>query len=111
LDAYVQTEVAKQGRYIREDPAPEQGYLFRSDQLSFLKIGVPYLFLFRGNDYEDGGVEYEKVVKEKYRDYHSPSDEYKSGWRFDGTLDDMTIIYNVGKQLASNSIHPKNIAP
>jgi Zn-dependent M28 family amino/carboxypeptidase len=110
MDKYVQAELAKQSRYVREDPAQEQGYLFRGDQLSFIKSGVPCLFLFRGTDYLNGGTAYEKTVKEKYYVYHTPSDEYNSGWRFDGTLDDMAVLYNVGKKLATSNVRPKMLA-
>ena len=44
LDQYLETEAIKQGRYIANDPNPENGMFFRSDQLPFMKKGVPFLF-------------------------------------------------------------------
>jgi Zn-dependent M28 family amino/carboxypeptidase len=107
LDGYVETELKSMGRYLREDPEPEQGYLFRSDQLSFIKKGVPSLFMFRGIDYINGGTGYDTLMSEKYQTYHTPADEYTNDWHFDGTAEDMLVLYNIGRRLANTGVSPK----
>jgi hypothetical protein len=46
------------GLTVIRDPYPQEGLFFRSDQLSFIQLGVPALFLFTG----------------LHEDYHRPSD-------------------------------------
>lgn len=105
MEDHFRKEVEKQGRYVSPDPDPET--YFGSDHLSFAKAGIPGLFFSRGTDYLNGGKEYEEVVREKYYGYHVPSDEYNEAWRFDGTIEDMQLIFNVGYMLANSSIYPK----
>lgn len=76
---YFAKEVKKQGRYISPDPDADQNYYFGSDHLSFAKGGIPGLFYARGIDYNEGGKDYEAVVRKKYDNYHTPSDEYGEG--------------------------------
>jgi Zn-dependent M28 family amino/carboxypeptidase len=49
LDAIVEAIAAKQGRVVKPDQMPDRGYFYRSDQLSFAKIGVPALYLDNGS--------------------------------------------------------------
>ena len=107
LEDYLAKEVKKQGRYLSPDPDPEQNNYFGSDHLSFAKAGIPGLFFIRGIDYVDYGKDYEAIVRKNYYSYHTPSDEYNSGWRFDGTSQDMELIFNLGKLLANNVVFPK----
>jgi Zn-dependent M28 family amino/carboxypeptidase len=107
LDGYVESELKRMGRYLREDPEPEQGYFFRSDQLSFIKKGVPSLFMFRGIDYINGGTGYDTLINKKYQTYHTPADEYNNDWHFDGTAEDMLVLYNIGRRMANTDITPK----
>ena len=107
LEDFFTKEVFKQGRYVAPDPEPEQNVYFGSDHLSFAKAGIPGIFIFRGTDYFNGGKEYETEVRQKYYAYHTPSDEYNEGWRFDGTIQDMEVIFNLAKMLANNLVYPK----
>ena len=43
--------------YITPDPAPEKGFFYRSDHISFAKKGVPMLYADGGVDIHDGGLE------------------------------------------------------
>ncbi|MBN1238427.1 MAG: M28 family peptidase, partial [Gammaproteobacteria bacterium] len=47
LDAIARRVAEHQGRELKPDEAPDQGYYYRSDQFNFAKIGVP-AFYFRG---------------------------------------------------------------
>ncbi len=53
------------------DPQPEQGFFTRSDQYSYVKAGVPAVYLDLG--FGNGGEEEQNKVYEN--DYHEPSDE------------------------------------
>ena len=106
LEDDITVEVKKQGRYVSPDD-PKDGFYFRSDQIRFANAGVPALFFSRGTDYINGGVAYEKTVKEKYWGYHTPNDQFNEGWRFDGTVEDMELLFNVGLRLANNRVWPQ----
>jgi Zn-dependent M28 family amino/carboxypeptidase len=107
MEDYFTKEIKKQGRYVSSDPEPKANNYFGSDHLSFAKAGIPVLFFVRGTDYVKGGKEYESVVQKNYYGYHTPNDEYNEAWRFDGTLQDMQVIFNIGYMLANGSIYPK----
>jgi Zn-dependent M28 family amino/carboxypeptidase len=110
LDQWVETEAAKQGRYIIADPNPENGMFFRSDQFPFVKKGVPAIFA-------KGYIEAEKLGKEETlkqiadywaKTYHKPSDEYhKEQADLNGLLEDAILFYKVGMNLATSKEWPK----
>jgi hypothetical protein len=100
-------EMAKQGRRLTPDPEPAENNYFRSDHLNFAKSGVPVLFTLRGTDYVEGGTPYEMTVRKNYYGYHTPNDEYNEAWRFDGTLEDMEVYFNLGLKLANGNLMPK----
>lgn len=108
LEDYVNTEAKKQGRYIAPDDHPEAGHYFRSDHFSFAKRGVPSLSAGGGIDDSEKGKVFGRKLEEDYtaNRYHQPSDEYDSSWTFAGGLQDMDLLYRVGKKLASESSWP-----
>ncbi len=110
LDDFLAEEAALQGRYICNDPNPENGMFFRSDQLPFLKAGVPSLFA-KGYSHQEklGREETLKIVDEYWRStYHKPSDEYIPDiHRLDGLVDDAKLFFQLGYRLANSDYFPK----
>ena len=109
LDEYLAQEAEKQGRYICNDPNPENGMFFRSDQLPFLKAGIPSLFA-KGYSHQVnlGRDETLKIVDEYWRStYHKPADEYNpAAHNLEGLLEDAELFYNLGKRLANETYFP-----
>jgi hypothetical protein len=64
------------GIEIAPDPVPEEVIFVRSDQYSFVRQGVPALYVVPGNDSGDPGVD-GLALKEAWRSkiYHSPQDD------------------------------------
>ncbi|MFT4204391.1 MAG: M28 family metallopeptidase [Chitinophagaceae bacterium] len=95
-------EARKRGRYIAYDPTPEAGHYFRSDHFSFAKVGVPALAQGFGIDVEGKGKEYGKKKEEEFNDnhYHQPSDEYQPDWDMSGAVEDLKLLFLIGKRLA-----------
>lgn len=95
-------EAQKRGRYITYDPTPEAGHYFRSDHFSFAKVGIPALAQGFGIDVEGKGKEYGKKMEEEFNDkhYHQPSDQYDSSWDMSGAIEDLKLLFMVGKRLA-----------
>ena len=109
LEDYV-AEIAKvQGRYISPESHPEAGHYFRSDHFSLAKVGIPALDAKGGIDIAGKGKEYGKKLEDDYTNnhYHRPSDEYNAQWTFEGGIQDMELLYLIGKKLASESTWPK----
>ena len=76
------------GMRVTPDPVPDQGYLFRSDQLAWLKAGVPAAWI-------DGGMEYEgrpagwgdqKRAEYRARIYHTPFDDVREDFDYSGLV-------------------------
>jgi Zn-dependent M28 family amino/carboxypeptidase len=108
LEDYVNTIAKEQGRYIATDDHPEAGHYFRSDHFSFAKRGVPSLSAGGGIDDAEKGKAFGRKLQDDYtaNHYHQPSDEYDSTWTFAGGLQDMDLLYQLGKRLASESNWP-----
>src|SRR5664279_1328657 len=103
------TEAAKnQGRYIAPESHPEAGHYFRSDHFSLAKVGVPALDATGGIDIVGKGKDYGKKLQDDYvaNHYHSRSDEYNPAWTFEGGLQDMELLFMIGKRLAFETSWP-----
>lgn len=110
LDEILTAEAKKQGRYIASDPNPENGMLFRSDQLSFMKVGVPALFAKGYIDQKELGKEKtaEKIKSYWQTIYHKPSDEFNPQKdHLEGIADDVQLFYNVGVSIANSATMPE----
>lgn len=76
-----------EGLALAPDPAPEQGFFFRSDQLSFARGGVPALWLDMGDDLAGKPAGTGLALREAYRRdrYHRPADAFDPSWELTGT--------------------------
>lgn len=87
LGAIVETVAKREGLRMAPEPAPEQGFFFRSDQYSFALAGVPGVWLDLGDDLVDAPAGAGRERREEYRAkrYHRPTDEFDPGWELTGT--------------------------
>ncbi len=108
LEDMVKPLLAAQGRRVSPESAPQAGGYYRSDHFSFAKLGVPMLSAGSGEDLVNGGVLAGKAAAKDYnvKRYHGPKDEYDPNWNWDGALQDMTIYYQLGRQLADGTMWP-----
>lgn len=65
------------GFRVDEDAHPEQGYFFRSDQLSFVTRGIPAIYLEEGDEFvgEPAGTGRRRAEAYRRERYHQPDDE------------------------------------
>jgi Zn-dependent M28 family amino/carboxypeptidase len=112
LDAYLNRALATQGRVATAEPTPQNGYYYRSDHFSLAKHGVPMLYAEAGEDLVKGGMAAGKAAAEDYteRRYHGPKDEFDPNWNWDGIVQDVTLYYQVGRELATTSAWPNWVA-
>jgi Zn-dependent M28 family amino/carboxypeptidase len=108
LEDYVADAAKIQGRYIAPESRPEAGSYFRSDHFSLAKVGVPALDAKGGIDIVGKGKEYGKKEQDDYvsNHYHSRSDEFNPGWTFEGGMEDMNLLFMIGKRLSFETSWP-----
>jgi Zn-dependent M28 family amino/carboxypeptidase len=96
------------GRSFTPDPHPEAGHFFRSDHFPFAQAGVPALSFSSGEDLVNGGVAAGEAAREDYtaNRYHQPSDEWRADLDLTGIAADLTLLYDLGRRLASSDEWP-----
>ncbi|MDO6389357.1 M28 family metallopeptidase [Pontibacter sp. BT731] len=109
LEDYIKAEAEAAGRYIAPEANPEAGLYYRSDHFNFAKIGIPALFIGPGVDLVEGGKEAGKQKLDEYyaNYYHKAADQMHPGYKVDGTVEDLKLLYQVGKRLAGSTEWPQ----
>ncbi len=94
LGAVVEAVAKKEGLRVAPEPAPEQGFFYRSDQYSFAKAGVPGIWIDLGDDLVGVPPGTGLSLREEYRAkrYHRPSDELDPAWELTGTAQLARIV-------------------
>jgi len=108
LDAVVEAAAALQGRVVTDEPFPDRGAYYRSDQFSFARIGVPGLYFKGGLDYVGREPGWGEAANEAWlkAHYHQPSDEFSEGWNFDGMVEDTQLGFLAGLAVAQADAMP-----
>jgi len=76
LGRVVERAASRLGLKVSPDPEPEQSHFIRSDQYSFVKQGIPSVFISEGYEAKDPKVDGKKVTGEwRATRYHKPSDD------------------------------------
>ncbi len=93
---------------LTEEPHPEAGWYFRSDQYSFAKRGVPTVTFRIGRDLVDGGLKVGGARAEDYnvKRYHQPGDQFDPKWTFAGSTQEATVAWRVGEAVANSDKWP-----
>ncbi|MEX0822865.1 MAG: M28 family peptidase [Balneolaceae bacterium] len=87
----------KEGRVVKPDPNPQQGYFYRSDHFSLAKVGIPAIFPNPGNDYVNKPENYSTVVDSVRNSiYHNVRDEINEYWDLSGMEKDVRLFFRVG---------------
>ena len=97
-----------QNRVLVPEPTPEKGGYYRSDHFSFAKRGVPMIYFDSGEDLLNGGKAAGAAASEDYtvNRYHKPQDEYRDDWNWEGALEDLSLNYQIGRDLAEGNAWP-----
>lgn len=109
LDGYAEAALKERGRYVIADQKPERGGYFRSDHFSLAQVGVPSLYLSRGVDHVEHGVQWTTEKSDRYNqeNYHKPSDHFEPNtWDLDGLVDDVEVYFAVGHKLSTINTFP-----
>jgi len=100
------TQVAREhGLRAKGDPNPNAGSFYRSDQVSFAKVGIPALYLQSGTEYVDS-LGFDPAAF-RQRHYHQVTDEIQPEWNLAGTVRDMTILTETALRVANAPEQPR----
>lgn len=112
LETLLARKASAQGRVVTPDAKPERGLAFRADHFPFAKRGVPALLLMGiggGHDMVNGGREAgDRWVAQFTADcYHQACDRWSADWDLRGAAQDVTLIHEMAKELASSRAWPQ----
>jgi Zn-dependent M28 family amino/carboxypeptidase len=92
----VSNAVSRMEMTITADNAPEQGFFYRSDQLSFARAGIPALWIDGGYSYIGKPDDYGAKIRTKYlaNNYHKPSDQITADFNYTGLrqIAELTVL-------------------
>jgi Zn-dependent M28 family amino/carboxypeptidase len=108
LEDDLEVLAAAEGRVVTDDREPEQGYYYRSDHFPFARAGVPALMPWHGVDLDEGGVAVGQPAYTAYftEHYHQASDEWSADWNLGSAVENLTLLYKLGQQLANGDEWP-----
>ncbi len=108
LEDILARAVVLQDREVVPEPTPEGGFYYRSDHFNFARVGVPALYAKGGIRHREFGEAYGIEWNETYRNvaYHKPADEFDPDWDFRGVIEDLELLYVVGRYLSENDQWP-----
>ena len=94
---------AKMGIALSPDPLPEERLFTRSDHYSFVKQGIPSIFLMTG--FQNGG---EKAFKDFLAThYHKPSDQMDLPFNWNAAAKFARINYLIAHEIADMNAAPR----
>jgi Zn-dependent M28 family amino/carboxypeptidase len=108
LDAFARAAASRQGRVVTDEPFPDRGFFYRSDQFSFARIGVPALYFDTATSFVGRPPTWGKEQIEAHEAdvYHQPADELTAAWVFDGMVDDARFAFVAGLLVAQADAMP-----
>lgn len=94
LTDIIEKYAAEDGRVVKPDPNPEQGFFYRSDHFSFAKVGIPAIFPNPGRDYIDKPDDWNATIDSlRAVNYHSVGDEINEYWDLSGMTKDVRLFF------------------
>ena len=108
LAGYVERAAAKQEIKLSPDPMPEQAIFVRSDHYSFVKQGVPSIFLMPGWTSKDPEIDGGEVFGKFFaKHYHQPSDDVQLPINYDAGAIFTEVNFNIGEEIANSKNRPQ----
>jgi Zn-dependent M28 family amino/carboxypeptidase len=108
LDDMLADAAKRQARAAIPNARPEKGTIYRADNFEFSKVGLPSLYVSKG-EHLMSRPENAPLRSDEFdlKDYHQPSDEIKSDWDLTGTVQDLALLFEVGYQVANADKFPQ----
>jgi Zn-dependent M28 family amino/carboxypeptidase len=102
LDDWIRAIAEMQGRTVVPEPFPDKGAYYRSDHLSFARLGVPSAYVDAGTEVIGRPPGWGRQQQQAWEDahYHQPSDDLTPDWNFEGAVEDAQLLFLLGAKVA-----------
>ena len=108
LDDLLADAARKQGRMAIPNSRPEKGSFYRADNFEFSKVGLPSLYIGKGEHLVARATDAPLRSDEfDLHDYHQTSDEVKPDWDLSGAVEDVQLLFEVGDRVANGDKFPE----
>ncbi len=98
----------RQGRTTIPNSRPEKGTIYRADNFEFSKVGLPSLYIGKGEHLLSRAPDAPLRSDEfDLHDYHQVTDEVKPDWDLTGAVQDVDLLFEVGDQVANADKFPE----
>ena len=107
LQAIVAAAANAEGFALTPDPIPEENLFIRSDQYSFVRQGVPAIYLSPGRSTTDPEIDAEAISTDHLRNhYHRPSDDLSRPIDWDSAVRFARANARIGLSIANDDARP-----
>jgi Zn-dependent M28 family amino/carboxypeptidase len=108
LDDWIRALAETQGRVVVPEASPEKGAFYRSDHLSFARIGVPSAYLDAGTEVLGKPPGWGRARQREWEEanYHQPTDDLTAEWDFSGAVEDARLLFHLGSKVADAPLLP-----
>lgn len=107
LEGIVRDAIAAEGFALTPDPMPEENIFRRSDQYSFVRRGIPAVYLKPGYQSLDPDIDGEAIVKDHRKNhYHLPSDDMSRPFDWESVLRFARANVLIGAAIANDDARP-----
>lgn len=107
LEGLTAVEAQKEGFELMPDPYPDEVYFIRSDQYSFVRQGIPSVYLAEGIGSSDPAVDGRAVLDAFFADhYHHPSDDLSQPIEWETALRFARTSVRIGYRIAMEEQRP-----
>ena len=108
MDDALAAAAQRQGRKAIPNSRPEKGAIYRADNFEFSKVGVPSLYIGKGEHLvsrpPNGPLRSDEF---DLKDYHQVTDEVHTDWDLSGAVQDVDLLFEVGYQVANADKFPE----
>jgi hypothetical protein len=107
LGRVVEQAAERMGLEVSPDPQPEEVLFIRADQYSFVREGVPAVWLTGGFQTGDAAQDGAAMMQESLQAiYHTPKDDFRQSLDFEAGAKLAQVNFLVGYQVANDASRP-----
>ena len=108
LDDLLAAAAKQQGRTAIPDSRPDKGKIYRADNFEFSKVGLPSLYIGKG-EHLLSRPESAPLRSDEFdsTDYHQVTDEVHPDWDLSGCVQDVQLLFEVGYEVANGDKFPE----
>jgi len=108
VDDLLAAAAKQQSRSAIPDSRPDKGKIYRADNFEFSKVGLPSLYIGKG-EHLLSRSETAPLRSDEFdsTDYHQVTDEVRPDWDLSGCVQDVQLLFEVGYEVANGDKFPE----